>query len=97
MSVTESLIRGNFLQSLLLVQCSPGCVNTGNKLRMISTILQTKLLLHAFIRPLYFKAKVCFYIQQSSKPVLCSSTATYAKRRLLQIQFGRLELSHGCV
>lgn len=57
MSVMESLIRGNFLQSLLLVQCSPGCVNTGNKLRMNSTVLWMKILLHAFIRPSCFKAK----------------------------------------
>lgn len=74
MSVAESLIRGNFLQSLLLVQCSPGCVNTGNKLRMNSTVLRMKILLHAFIRLSCFKAKSMLFIYNNLLS-LCSVAA----------------------
>lgn len=96
MSVTESVIRGNFLQSRLPVQCSPGCVNTGNKPRMHSTTLQMKILLHAFIGPSCFQAqRMLFYttfwacaVQQHSD--ICQTQAT-------PILFGRLGLSHGCV
>lgn len=81
-SVTESVIRGNFLQSRLLVQCSPGCVNTGNKPRMNSTALRMKILLHAFIGPSCFQAqRMLFYptfwacaVQQHSD--ICQTQAT---------------------
>lgn len=81
-SVTESVIRGNFLQSRLLVQCSPGCVNTGNKPRMNSTTLQMKILLHAFIGPLCFQVQRMLFcttswacaVQQHSD--ICQTQAT---------------------
>lgn len=81
-SVSESVIRGNFLQSRLLVQCPPGCVNTGNKQRMNSTTLQMKILLHAFIGPSCFQAqRMLFYttswacaVQQHSE--ICHAQAT---------------------
>lgn len=57
MSVTESLIRGNFFTIPFACTVLTWLCQHGNKLRMNSTVLRMKILLHAFIRPLCFKAK----------------------------------------